>query len=1193
LSPVVPDEETDFDFLKDPDYGVFSFNNLKSKNQLLRFLCRVYYKYRISYHDNPIRPGGNMKKSAIVLAIIGAFIIAGILIVINDRPQRSDSVSYYAKERMARLKGRKVPKKERRPNEWFYNQRAYPNQTIANDKHIAALEAARKLKAEASTQKSAIFTSWEMAGPQNIPGRITDLAAHPNYPDTVYAASAAGGIFRHTQPWNTGMDWEPIFDDAGIQSMGAIAVDPSDPNIIWAGTGEANNAGDNYEGTGIYKSTDYGVTWNHMGLDSSYHIARIVIDPYRPDTVYVAVAGKMNGKNPDRGVYMTTNGGLDWEQLLFVSDSTACIDIAIQDFMGISDNWIIAAMMERYRTPSDRVVGGMTSGVWRSTDNGATWEDIMGTGGLPAHSTDIGRIGLSFDPSGPVPGYILIADAIGDFIGIYKGNLDGNSWLDFDPDHYLPGLNGSWSGGWYFGNVRHSYAPSQDRVYALGLDLYMREGNAGPDWFDIRNGQHVDMHAMWINPNNPDLVYCGNDGGTYRSTNGGGSWDHLYAMDNSQFYAVAIHPNYASILAGGTQDNGTMWTHYLDPHVWESLAGGDGFYVVFDYVESQTIYCEYQYGYLLKTTDDGGSFQYVLNGMNYDGERHNWMTPVVMDPYNHEVLYYGSNIVYRTNDGAANWTAISPDLTNGDDPGVLSYGTITTLAVSRANTDVVWAGTDDGNVQVTTNGGTNWNLRNSGLPNRWVTRVACDPFQAGTAFVTLSGFQSGAYDAHVYRTTDYGVSWAAINGDLPDVPCNDILVDYNDTNILYLATDIGVFISENLGTNWELLSAGMPIIPVCDIDFHVPSRTLIAGTHGRSMYKATILCPGTTDTDGDGVPDACDNCPDVSNAGQHDDDHDFIGNLCDECTDSDGDGYADVGWANPPTCPLDNCPEVYNPDQTDTDGDGIGDACNYRQPVWDTVETTCLGLVVGSNGNFGNRGADAGNAGYTMDYSRSGDCDPNAQMYMYDGSPLLNYNDGSEWVAYFSQYFNQPFVLVTDRNWPVPTVTTAEYDKYESGTFTTPDGWVAIEKTWWAPKNPDSCQFIIQKMRLYSYDGASHSGLNICEAIDWDLPNDNSPTPTNQGGYVESDRMIYVQGYEYDGSGCQPNDNRYAAMAMLAYYVNDSTTIDATSAPYSGYVIDNETYLYPYSGWDPVTTNNLIQNPGYGVMGAPALGSII
>jgi hypothetical protein len=518
----------------------------------------------------------------------------------------------------------------------------------------------------------------------------------------------------------------------------------------------------------------------------------------------------------------------------------------------------------------------------------------------------------------------------------------------------------------------------------------------------------------------------------------------------------------------------------------------------------------------------------------------------------------------------------------------LSYGTITTIAVSRHDTDVLIVGTDDGNVHVSTDGGANWNLRNSGLPNRWVTRVACDPVYPPVAYVTLSGFEEGLNESHVYTTSDYGLNWVSIKGDLPDVPVNDIIVDHHSNTVKYLATDIGVFITENNGVNWELLSDGMPIVPVCDIDFHVPSRTLIAGTHGRSMYKTEVLCPGTADGDSDGIPDLCDNCPGDSNPDQTDTDYDFIGDACDDCTDLDNDGYGDPGYANN-TCPEDNCPEVYNPDQIDTDGDGVGDACNYRLPTWDTVSTSCLNLVVGSNGNFGNQGE----AGNTMDYSQSGDCDPGAVMYMYDGSPLLNYYDDSMWVSHYSMYFDQSFVLVTDLNWPVPTVTASEYDKYESGTFTTPDRELALEKTWWAPKNPDSCAFIIQRLRLYSYDGASHSGLNICEVIDWDLPNDSGAYPANLGGYDDIHRLLYIQGYEYNSSGCQPNDSRYGAMAMMAYYVNDSTTIDSVSPPYSGYVVDNETYVHDDNGWHGDTTNNLIQNAGYGVMGAPADMSMI
>ncbi len=256
-----------------------------------------------------------------------------------------------------------------------------------------------------------------------------------------------------------------------------------------------------------------------------------------------------------------------------------------------------------------------------------------------------------------------------------------------------------------------------------------------------------------------------------------------------------------------------------------------------------------------------------------------------------------------------------------------------------------------------------------------------------------------------------------------------------------------------------------------------------------------------------------------------------------------------------------------------------GDTCATMLPTWDTISTTCLNLIVGANGNFGKSGSE----GYTMDYSLSGDCDPNADVYLYDGSPLLSYHDGSEMVAYYAMYGDDPFILVKDGNLPVPTQTTADYDIYESGTFVTPDLKIGMEKKWWAPKNPDSCEFIIQRLRVYSYDGLTHSGVAICEAIDWDIPNE-IPYPYNSGGYDSESRLIYTRGTDTDGSGCQPNNTRSGGMAMIAYYVNNPSTIDSTVEPYSAYVIDNETYLFPYSAWEPTVTDGLIQNPGYGIL---------
>lgn len=251
-----------------------------------------------------------------------------------------------------------------------------------------------------------------------------------------------------------------------------------------------------------------------------------------------------------------------------------------------------------------------------------------------------------------------------------------------------------------------------------------------------------------------------------------------------------------------------------------------------------------------------------------------------------------------------------------------------------------------------------------------------------------------------------------------------------------------------------------------------------------------------------------------------------------------------------------------------------------RVAVWDSISTGCLNLTVGTNGNFGNQGT----PGYTMDYSLSGDCDPNAEFYLYDGSPLLIYHDGSQMVAYYAMYFHDPFLLVNDAHLPVPTVTTAEYDIYETGTFVTPDQMIGMDKKWWAPKSVDSCEFIIQRLRVYSYDGASHQGVSICEAVDWDIPSDDPPYPYNSGGFDAATRMIYTRGTEIDGAGCQPNNTRYGGMAMIAYYLTDPAMIDSAFIPYSAYLLDNETYVLPYLGWDPVVTQGIIQTPGYGVL---------
>ncbi len=1107
-----------------------------------------------------------IKKVIITVAAI-VVVAAGYLIRQGRDSGTTVAVDpYYAQVSGFMLKNHgKVPHKIRRPNEWYYIQRAYPYASIPDGKQLAALTTASQQRAEFSAQKSIATGPWELAGPTNIPGRITDFALDPSGFANIYAASASGGIFKST---NGGIQWTSVFDNVGSQSMGAIAIHPTNPNILYAGTGEANSAGDSFEGTGIYKTTDGGTTWEFKGLPNSFHIGRIVFDPNRPETVFVAVVGKLFGSNPDRGVYRTTDGGTTWERKLFVSDSTGCIDIAIHPSTGT----IVACMWERIRHSANRKIGGIESGVYASTNAGDNWTLISGTAGLPAQAPDVGRIGVTIDSSSNTA-YLLYCDSLGIFDGVYKTTDMGTSWFRADNGSDLNDLNGSWYGGWYFGNIR--VAPGNPNiVYALGLEPF-RSTDGGATWTSVLGSMHVDMHAMVISPVNNGFVFCGNDGGVYVSGNGGNSWTMRANMPNTQFYAIEIDPGNPLRIFGGTQDNGTMGTYSGDPYSWTQIFGGDGFYVLIDYTNSDVMYVEYQNGVLYKSIDGGNSFAYALSGVDYNNELHNWSTPIAMDPSDNNTLYYGSNYLYRTTNGAGSWDKISDDLTNGPHPGNLGLGTISTIDVSPANSDVVWVGTDDGNVQVTTDGGTNWYLRSAALPDRWVTRVTAGLDDAAVAYVTLSGYQEGVSDAHIYRTTDYGQTWNDIQGNLPDAPINDVVVDFHNTDILYAGTDVGVYRTTDLGVTWAPMDQGMPIVPVMDVDFDNTSRTLAAGTHGRSIYRVTVDCPDSVDSDGDGIKDLCDNCPTVGNPDQSDRDNDLLGDACDDCTDTDGDGFGNPGYpAN--TCPEDNCPQAYNPDQTDTDGDGIGDVCDFRPALRDTISTSCTKLMVANDGNFAD-----GTDGYTLDYSLSGDCDPYATIYAYDGSPVVAYiTDQGDTAAYTSIFNRQPFLLVDSRNPTVPVQTTDDYDIFETGTFVTPDSNLALEAIWWAPKNADSCPFVIQRLSLYSFDGQPHAGLKIGEIVDWDIPTDYYSY--NFGGFDAGQHLIYQQGIEGDYMGCQSNDTRFGGMAFLGAYVNDTCQFQSPQ-PFGAFVESNNIYVYPNGGFVPQELYENMGRAGYSV----------
>lgn len=707
----------------------------------------------------------------------------------------------------------------REPNDWFWMQRAYPGVTLSQDALARGIaQAAAKEAGGALMNRS----TWTQAGPTNVGGRVTDIAVHPTNPDLAYAAMASGGIFV-TQ--DGGTSWSPIFDQEAALPVGAVALDPSDPDVIYAGTGEANAASLSFFGLGVFKSVDAGGSWQSLGLEATRYIARIVVDPADGNRVYVAATGALFEPNPERGVYRSLNGGADWERVFALTDSTACTDLAINPQ---NPQVLYAAMWERMRGLTYRRSGGPSSGLWRSEDGGDSWQEL--TVGLPSGS-DVGRIGVTVCASQPNVLYAIYADASAYFQGVYKSTDGGDTWTATN-DGALSGMYSSY--GWWFGNIRVD--PSNpNNVIALGLYAY-RSSTGGSSWSQTGSNMHVDHHALAFAPSSPGRAYEGNDGGLYRSNNGGSTWSKLYDQPTSQFYAIAVDYQNPERLMGGTQDDGTLRTATGALDDWSDIYGGDGFYCLVDPTNSNVLYAESQYGYFGKSTNGGGSFSGATSGIN-SGDRTNWSTPVVMDPSDHQRLYYGTYRVYRSTNAAGSWTAISGDLTDGNHGG--GFGTITTLAVAPGDPDLILAGTDDGRVWLTANGGGAWQPVDATLPRRWVTRVAVDPSDTQVLYVTYSGLR-WEETGHVFRSGDQGGSWQDVTGDLPQMPVNVIVVDPDQPSRVFVGTDVGAYTSLQPGGAWQVLATGLPRAPVLDLVLHQPTRTLVAGTHGRSMFRLAL-----------------------------------------------------------------------------------------------------------------------------------------------------------------------------------------------------------------------------------------------------------------------------------------------------------------------------------------------------------------
>lgn len=729
------------------------------------------------------------------------------------------------------LPGQKEPKAT--PNDWLAKQKLYPNAAFSHDHYLFALRQAKVLHESSPSYRA----SWEIAGPKNIGGRITDIAIHPDNPATMYIGAASGGIFKTT---NSGFSWDNIFQDAPVISIGALAIDPSDQNVIYAGTGEANASSYSFIGNGLYKSVDAGETWDHIGLEYSAYIGRVLVDHSNSQRVFAAACGTLFTPNEQRGIYRSSDGGDSWERVLFVSDSTAGVDIVQHP---TNPDIFYAAMWERMRGITYRRSHGPTSGIYKTIDGGDTWTLLEN--GLPGGNQK-GRIGLAIAQNNPEILYAFIDRLVGSsyIASVYKTTNGGQLWQQTN-DGALSGINSTF--GWYFGQIRVD--PSNDnRIWVLGVDMY-RSDNGGNSYTQIAGYYnideiYVDQHAMWINPANGFIVH-GNDGGLYTSSDFGNSWNKINNLPLTQFYAIEVDYLNPSRIYGGTQDNNTIRTPTGSLTDWQRILGGDGFYVLVDYTNSNIIYAESQWGNLYRSMTGGNNFSYIAGA--FSGDRTNWSSPYVMHPTDPQTLFFGTYRVWKTTNRGNNWTAISSDLTHN----LMNSGfsTITTLAISSLNPNYLLAGSDDGRVHITTNGGLNWVDVSAGLPVRWITRVAFDPFDVNTVYVTVSGFRWDEPHPYVFRSVNAGQDWESISGNLPDLPVNVIVADPAVQHRLFVGTDAGIFYTENAGVLWLGLSQGIPNVPVTDLKIHQPTRTIIAGTYGCSAYKLNLdLLSGIDET---------------------------------------------------------------------------------------------------------------------------------------------------------------------------------------------------------------------------------------------------------------------------------------------------------------------------------------------------------
>ncbi|WP_281987523.1 VPS10 domain-containing protein [Aquimarina aggregata] len=696
-------------------------------------------------------------------------------------------------------------------------------------------------------------------GPGGMSGRVTSIDVVTSDPNTIYAGTASGGLWKST---SGGIKWNPIFDNQATASIGAVAVQQSNPSVIWVGTGEGNPRNSLNGGYGVYKSLDGGKNWKLMGLEKTRHIHKVIIDPTNPNIVYVAAIGSPWGEHPERGVFKTTDGGDTWSKILFVNNKTGAADLVIDPK---NPNKLIVAMWEHKRDPWFFKSGGKGSGLHITHDGGKTWKKRTDLDGLP--KGNLGRIGLAIAPNKPNIIYALIEAKKN---ALYKSTDGGFKWKKVNDKNDIGNRP------FYYSDIFVD-PQNENRVYSVFTYVNVSE-DGGKNFsqlmpaYGVDNGVHPDHHAWWIHPNDGNYMIDGNDGGLNITRDGGKTWRFIGNLPVAQFYHINVDNEFPYNVYGGMQDNGSwrgpayVWkAQGIRNSYWQEISFGDGFDVVPDKEDSRYGWSMSQQGFVSRYDWMTGN-NYTVRPTHPDPKvklRFNWNAAINIDPFDSSTLYFGSQFVHKSTDKGLTWKVISGDLSTNnpeklkqsesggltmDATGAENHCTVLVIEPSTLEQNMLWAATDDGRVHVTQNGGTNWtdvSANIKGLPKgSWIVQIKASNKNKGEALLVANDYRRFNYTPYAYRTKDYGKTWVRIV-DQNDVKSYtlSIVEDPIEKNLLFLGTDDGLYISLNAGNNWVKWTKGFPTVSVKDLVIQPREHDLVIGTFGRAAWVLDDIRP--------------------------------------------------------------------------------------------------------------------------------------------------------------------------------------------------------------------------------------------------------------------------------------------------------------------------------------------------------------